>query len=397
MLLIVSCSNKLEIPTISYSLELTKTKTIFFEGVNDITKIFYYFDENEDKEYLLYYDKLKKYFIIFNYADGNVIKKINVDFQLNALYIKSIDSIYVSFDNTFGEKGNIFGIINSEGTIIERMNLYNTMVIPEIDSAGKFKTSGNKNIIQLVNNPYSFNNFCVFDEKMYMNIAPTKNLPNKYDYPTLAYINTYDKNYLLRYGYKYPSFYKNNNYVAADYIDFVVKKDNKNITNVIISYILSDSIYINRLVPIFEANNMAVIDDPDYDTLITKNFCSKYKKNVIPTNKKNDATYFGFKYAYLKHDPFRNCFYRIAIHNFEADDIKIPKTANATAFTTKLQNWSIIVADEKLDMKCEKMFPASDNFYPNILVTKTGIGLIHNNDTDNGANITKTNVRVVRR
>ena len=392
--LIVACSNKLNVPNITYNLELTKKETIFFEDVNDISKLVYYYDEDSDKEYLIYYDKLKKHFIIFNYADGKVIKKFNIGSQINSLYVKKIDSIYVSFDNAFGEKANIFALINSDGEVLERINLYNNMVIPEIDAEGNFKMSGNKNTIQLANNPYSFNNFCIFDEKMYMNIAPTKNLQNKYDHPTLAFINIYDKTHILKYGYKYPTFY-NNNY-AADYIDFIIKKDSKNITNIIISHILSDSVYINRLVPIFEANDMFLIDDPNYDTLIIKNVSSKYK-NVSPTSKKPEAAYFSFKYAYLKHDPFRNCFYRIAIHNLDNDDIKIPKNANLTTFTTKLQNWSIIVADGNLNMLCEKLFNASDNFYPNILVTKSGIGLIHNDDAENGANITKNNVKIVKK
>jgi hypothetical protein len=392
--LIVACSNKLKVPDVNYHLELNNIETMFFEGVNAISKLFYYFDENNDKEYLIYYDKLKKYFIIFNYVDGSVIKKFNLGSQINSIYIKNIDSIYVSFDNAFGEKANIFGIINSDGEILERLNFYNVMVIPEIDSTGDFKMLGNRSTIQIANNPYSFNNFCIFDEKIYMNIVPKKNLPNKYDYPTLAFANIYDKNYILKYGYKYPKSY-NNDY-TADYIDFVIKKDDKNITNIIISYVLSDSIYINRLVPIFEANDISVIDDPNNDTLIIKNVDSKYKKNIPPKSRKTESIYFNFKYAYLKYDPFRNCFYRIAIHNLDDNDIKIPKKANAVAFTSKLQNWSIIVADEEVNMLCEKLINASDNFYTNILVTKTGIGLIHNDSAENGANITKTIVKIVK-
>jgi hypothetical protein len=411
-----SCSNKpIVVPKIvdTYKLELTIKNITFFEGVKDISKLFYYYDESNDKEYLLAYDIYNKHFIIFDYETGNVLTEFSIEFRINSLYIKSIDSIYVSFDDAFGEKGNIFGLIDFNGKIIDRINLYNKMIIPEVDSTGNFNLLGDKNIIQLANNPYFFSNFCIFDETMYMNIALKKNISNKYDYPVLAFIKMDNiRNQIIKYNYNYPSYYRESNYKMANYMDFIVKKDKRHITNIINSFILSDSVYINRLVPKFEANNMSVINDPDYDTLITKNVASKYKSEILPnTNyfRGTIAYYFGFKYVYLKYDPFRNYFYRIALHTLDNDNISskdVPKGSNdeTLAYARKVQNWSIIVADSDMNLLTEKLMLASDNYYSNILVTKNGIGLININDDNtniaenakNGVNITKTSIRIIK-
>ena len=119
------CVKKNIIPEITYKLELKPVDTTLFANVKDISKLFYHYDEINDKEYLVVYNSSRNHFAIFDYTNGNKIKDFNIDIKINNIYVKNIDSIYVGFNDAFGEKGNIFGILNSNGEIIERINLYN--------------------------------------------------------------------------------------------------------------------------------------------------------------------------------------------------------------------------------------------------------------------------------
>ena len=407
----IACSKKTITPTVSYRLELTPVDTTLFLGATDVSKLFYHYDEINDKEYLVAYNSSKYNFIVFDYTNGDVISDFDMDTGINSLHIKTIDSIYIGFNNAFKEKGNVFGIVNSNGDAIKKINLNNIMVIPDIDSNGNFNLLGNKNIIHLADNPYSFDNFCILDETMYMNvITKDKKIPNKYDYPILAFI-TLNNDMILKYDYHFPTSYKNSK-VSADYVDFVIKKDKKNIINIIISYVLSDSVHINRLVPKFESNDISLFsDNPDYDSLIIKNVASKYRDvnyNESKTRSPHTNNHLSFKYIYLKYDEFRNCFYRIAVHSPISADItenmEYYKSAAATgmpALAAKVQNWSIIVSDENLNPICEKIMLAAGNYYPNILVTKNGMGLIdvsniNNKGVVNDIRIVKNSIRLVK-
>jgi hypothetical protein len=243
------------------------------------------------------------------------------------MYVHTIDSIFVFFNSAFGNRGNIIGLLNSKGEIVARYNLTSLMVIDELDDKGN-KVKGKKLKMEIADNPYSFFNFCYFDSTLYLNVSPTTTLQNKFHYPTIASAPlTTANDKAFSFHFYYPEFYKQDTFYQADYLDFVVRREQSGIINVIISYILSDSIEINRFVPRFEANDILIFDTPEYDTVIFKNISSKYKGEIFPAIQNSQSiinTYFGFKYAYFKYDKFRNIYYRIAIHtigkkNFETE------------------------------------------------------------------------------
>ena len=385
--------------------ESEEIETTFFPNINDIFFIEYCYDILLDKEYLLHYKDDASTILIFDFSTGEQISKFQLQNKAQSIYFHSLDSIFVYSKDAYGQKGTIILLLTSKGDLINFFQLNDYLVINENPNKDKTnKTS--KLLVRPIDNPFLFRTFCYLDSTFYISVAPHIPIKERFHYPPMAIINL-DVNIKndTNFFFEYPAFYREEKIYKADYFDFDVYVDEFKIVNLFLSFPLSDTVGRYRFVPRFMANERIIFDSEEYDTLILKSIKSSYHSdnNYLVQSSNNDRFLFwGFKYTSIKFDSFRKVFYRVAHHLVDSEitsklhsteqDRKILEVAD------KYQNWSLLIADEKMDKVDEKLFEYEQRIYPNIIVTKEGIAFISKDIQKNpqGINIIKHKVTITK-